>query len=82
MPSTDDLLKGLDQTQIDLLKEECILLDKDDNRIGSASKKDCHLLENINSGMLHRAFSVFLFNSSGELLLQQRSEAKITYPGK
>ena len=31
--------------------------------------------------MLHRAFSVFLFNTSGELLLQQRSDAKITFPG-
>ena len=33
-------------------------------------------------GMLHRAFSVFLFNSEGRLLLQQRSQAKITFPGK
>lgn len=32
-------------------------------------------------GMLHRAFSVFLFNSEGNLLLQQRSDAKITFPG-
>lgn len=32
--------------------------------------------------MLHRAFSVFLFNLKGELLLQQRSDEKITYPGK
>ena len=31
--------------------------------------------------MLHRAFSVFLFNTRGELLLQQRSDAKITFPG-
>lgn len=31
--------------------------------------------------MLHRAFSVFLFNSDGHLLLQQRSQAKITFPG-
>jgi isopentenyl-diphosphate delta-isomerase len=30
--------------------------------------------------MLHRAFSVFLFNTKGELLLQQRSPAKITFP--
>ena len=32
-------------------------------------------------GLLHRAFSVFLFNSEEKLLLQQRSEAKITFPG-
>lgn len=82
MPSPDELLAGLDQTQIDLLKEQCILLDEDDRVMGSASKKDCHLLENIDKGMLHRAFSVFLFNTKGELLIQQRSTAKITYPGK
>ncbi|KAI5106584.1 isopentenyl-diphosphate Delta-isomerase 1 [Silurus meridionalis] len=33
------------------------------------------------SGLLHRAFSVFLFNSDEKLLLQQRSDAKITFPG-
>ena len=31
-------------------------------------------------GLLHRAFSVFLFDSSNKLLLQQRSDAKITFP--
>lgn len=34
------------------------------------------------SGMLHRAFSVFIFNSEEKLLLQQRSDAKITFPGE
>ncbi|RUS91801.1 hypothetical protein EGW08_000372 [Elysia chlorotica] len=78
--STDDVLKGLDETQVKLMQEECILVDKDDLNIGSASKKTCHLLENINKGMLHRAFSVFLFNSKGDLLLQQRASEKITFP--
>lgn len=32
--------------------------------------------------MLHRAFSVFIFNSEEKLLLQQRSDAKITFPGQ
>ncbi|PNI17455.1 LOW QUALITY PROTEIN: IDI1 isoform 5, partial [Pan troglodytes] len=32
-------------------------------------------------GLLHRAFSVFLFNTENKLLLQQRSDAKITFPG-
>lgn len=36
---------------------------------------------NINKGLLHRAFSIFLFNEAGELLLQQRSDDKITFPG-
>ena len=32
-------------------------------------------------GMLHRAFSVFLFNDDGKLLMQQRSDSKVTFPG-
>lgn len=76
----DELISGLDSTQVKLLEEQCILVDNDDQKIGFASKKTCHLLENINKGMLHRAFSVFLFNQQGELLLQQRADAKITFP--
>ena len=38
------------------------------------------MAENIKKGLLHRAFSVFLFNSEGKLLLQQRAAAKITFP--
>ena len=49
--SQDDIFQGLDQTQVDLMKEECILVDENDARIGSASKKVCHLMENINKGM-------------------------------
>uniref|UniRef100_A0A2C9K591 isopentenyl-diphosphate Delta-isomerase n=2 Tax=Biomphalaria glabrata TaxID=6526 RepID=A0A2C9K591_BIOGL len=78
--STHDVLSGLDEIQVKLMQEECILVDENDNAIGAASKKECHLLDNINKGMLHRAFSVFLFNTKGELLLQQRAEAKITFP--
>jgi len=43
-------LSHLDATQVKLLNEECILIDNDDNKIGSASKKVCHLLENIEKG--------------------------------
>lgn len=40
-----------------------------------------HLMENINKGLLHRAFSVFIFRpSDGKLLLQQRASQKITFP--
>ncbi|KAF8391862.1 hypothetical protein HHK36_022200 [Tetracentron sinense] len=40
-----------------------------------------HLMEKIESeNLLHRAFSVFLFNSKYELLLQQRSATKVTFP--
>ncbi|CAH1789016.1 unnamed protein product [Owenia fusiformis] len=73
-------LNNYDATQVKLMEEECILIDKEDNNIGSASKRTCHSKTNIDSGMLHRAFSVFLFNNQGELLLQQRSDAKITFP--
>ena len=46
----DDSLRGLDETQLQLMAEECILVDVNDKNIGSASKKVCHRLENINKG--------------------------------
>jgi isopentenyl-diphosphate delta-isomerase len=77
---TDDLA-GYDAEQIRLMDEVCIVIDTSDNRIGSASKKACHLMSNINAGLLHRAFSVFLFDpKSKNLLLQQRAAEKITFP--
>lgn len=69
-----------DQIQLSLLNEECILVNNDDINIGSETKKNCHLLTNINTGMLHRAFSVFLFDKNKNLLMHQRSKHKITYP--
>ncbi|KAJ8376027.1 hypothetical protein SKAU_G00066070 [Synaphobranchus kaupii] len=75
--NTDDL----DEKQVQLLAEMCILIDENDCKTGADSKKNCHLNSNIDKGLLHRAFSVFLFNSEEKLLLQQRSEAKITFPG-
>ncbi|KAL6488359.1 hypothetical protein MHYP_G00021000 [Metynnis hypsauchen] len=72
---------NLDQKQVQLLSEMCILIDEDDKRTGADTKKNCHLNSNIDKGLLHRAFSVFLFNSEEKLLLQQRSDAKITFPG-
>ncbi len=57
--------------------EELILVDENDNEIGHLSKAECHDGE----GRLHRAFSVFLFNDSGELLLQRRSPAKRLWGG-
>lgn len=76
-----DELREFDKTQLQLLAEQCILVNEKDEAVGSASKKECHLWENISSkGLLHRAFSVILFNAEKEMLIQQRSEAKITYP--
>nr|XP_019943013.1 PREDICTED: isopentenyl-diphosphate Delta-isomerase 1 isoform X1 [Paralichthys olivaceus] len=71
----------LDEKQVQLLAEMCILIDEDDQKIGADTKKNCHLNSNIDKGLLHRAFSVFIFNSEEKLLLQQRSDAKITFPG-
>eukprot|EP01035_Chromulina_nebulosa_P018819 gene18819-24591_t len=73
--------EGLSQEDL-LLKDECILLDFNDKIIGHSNKKTSHIfsLENPR-GLLHRAFSVFLFNNDGKLLLQQRSFNKITFPG-
>ena len=40
-----------------------------------------HLMENIRKGLLHRAFSAFVFRpSDGKLLMQQRASEKITFP--
>jgi isopentenyl-diphosphate Delta-isomerase len=48
--------------------EHVILVDERDNEIGSMDKMEAHV-----KGALHRAFSVLLFNSKGEILLQKRS---------
>ncbi|EEB09129.1 isopentenyl-diphosphate delta-isomerase Idi1 [Schizosaccharomyces japonicus yFS275] len=69
-----------DAEQLRLMEEVCIVTDENDNQIGTGSKKECHLMENINKGLLHRAFSVFLFDESHRLLLQQRAAEKITFP--
>lgn len=57
--------------------EELILVDRDDNEVGYASKAEAH----DGRGILHRAFSLFLFNEDGELLLQQRAPQKRLWGG-
>jgi isopentenyl-diphosphate delta-isomerase len=56
--------------------ELLILVDPDDREAGNLSKAECH----DGDGILHRAFSLFLFNDQGELLLQQRGAAKRLWP--
>ena len=56
-----------------------ILVDKKDQIIGKISKLEAHILRNGQSP-LHRAFSLFHFNSKNQLLLQKRSQYKITFP--
>ena len=80
-PKADALLDDKDMMQRVLMQQErCILVDEQDRVVGSASKRDCHLMENIDRGMLHRAFSVIMFNSRNECLLTQRASTKITFP--
>ena len=51
--------------------EQVILVDQDDNAIGTMEKLEAH-----RKGLLHRAFSVVIFNSKGEILLQKRATSK------
>jgi isopentenyl-diphosphate delta-isomerase len=56
--------------------EELILVDDSDHVVGHLSKGACH----DGAGVLHRAFSIFVFNRDGELLLQRRSSDKRLWP--
>lgn len=57
--------------------ELLILVDREDREIGFLAKADAHR----GRGTLHRAFSLFVFNPAGDLLLQQRAEGKRLWPG-
>ncbi len=56
--------------------EEVILVDESDTPLGTMEKMEAH-----RHALLHRAFSVFIFNSKGEMLLQQRAPQKYHSPG-
>lgn len=56
-------------------EEYVILVDEQDHEIGQSGKMEAHEL-----GLLHRAFSILIFNSKGELLLQQRAAHKYHSP--
>ncbi|KAI9847156.1 MAG: isopentenyl-diphosphate delta-isomerase idi1 [Sclerophora amabilis] len=71
---------GLSAAQASSMSEMCIVVDSNDKPLGGLNKEVCHRMENISQGLLHRAFSVFLFNTEGELLMQQRSSSKATFP--
>ena len=53
------------------VENKVILVDKDDRQTGLMEKMEAH-----QKGLLHRAFSVFIFNSKDELLIHQRSMIK------
>ena len=58
------------------MKEEVILVNEQDHPVGTMEKMEAHRI-----GVLHRAFSVFIFNRLGEMMLQQRAFSKYHSPG-
>ena len=52
-------------------EDNVILVDKNDNQVGLMPKLEAH-----QKGVLHRAFSIFIFNNKYELLLQKRASSK------
>jgi len=58
------------------MKDFVVLVDKNDNSIGYMEKLEAH-----QKGLLHRAFSVFIFNDKNEMLLQRRALNKYHSPG-
>ena len=58
------------------MEEKVILVSEVDEQLGLMAKMEAH-----EKGILHRAFSVFIFNKKGELLLQQRALDKYHSPG-
>jgi len=62
--------------QVSFDDEPLILVDKNGAPVGSKPKRECHL----GDGILHKAFSVFVFNSEHQVLLQKRSAEKMLWP--
>jgi len=56
-------------------EEKVILVNREDNPIGTMPKMEAH-----EKAVLHRAFSVFILNTKGELMLQQRAQHKYHSP--
>lgn len=75
------LSNKISQQQIEQLDDQIPIVNEMDHVIGPSTKRECHVRppRKEADGLLHRAFSVFLFNSKKELLLQQRSSSKITF---
>jgi len=59
------------------MADEIILVDQLDNYIGVEEKEACHRIPT----KLHRAFSIFVINKHGHMLIQKRAATKKTWPG-
>jgi len=76
---TTDLHNGVEKKHQEFEpaeSEQLILVDESDCEIGHLGKADCHA----GGGVLHRAFSLFIFNAQNQLLLQQRAAGKRLWP--
>ncbi|CAI5724779.1 unnamed protein product [Hyaloperonospora brassicae] len=73
----EEMAVNADAEQLKLMEEQIVQVDEQDEIVGPISKKDAHIY----NGVLHRAFSVFVFNARNELLIQKRAREKITFPG-
>lgn len=69
--------KTVNDNVVSFDSEQLILVDDKDRQIGHKRKAECH----DGDGILHRAFSLFIFNDNNELLLQQRGTDKRLWPG-
>lgn len=70
-------ISSIHESQKSSLSDQLIKLSKDDKCIGPISKIEAHMNT---TDIPHRAFSIFLFDQQNRLLLQQRADAKITFP--
>lgn len=59
------------------MSEKVVLVSEKDEVLGLMDKQEAHI-----NGLLHRAFSVFLFNNKGEMLLQKRAKTKYHSPNQ
>ncbi len=66
----------LKKLKIAMTEEQVVLVNEKDEKIGLMPKLEAH-----EKGVLHRAFSVFVFNDNNELMLQQRALSKYHSPG-
>lgn len=63
-------------SMVKMAKEKVVLVDRNDKQLGEMEKMEAHV-----KGVLHRAFSIFVFNEKGEMMLQRRALSKYHSPG-
>jgi len=73
---------GEDLDQMGMMESDMLIcVDRNDVPVGKMSKKQAHqFTPETPRGFVHRAFSVFIFNDKGEMLLTKRASSKITFP--